>query len=90
MIEIIMGTYKLLKIFVFGSLQDWHQKMKVCDHLQTIVGLQEDLLSVRHTLKETRANIVATQKKKEEYKSLNRCVQFLVYKGIQTWLLQYH
>lgn len=62
------------------SLQDWHQKMKVCEHLQAVVGLQEDLLSLRHKLRETRTNIITTQKKKEEYKSLNRFVEFLVYK----------
>ena len=64
----------LLRISIrFGSLQDWDQKMKVCDHLENIVGLQEDLLSLRHKLKEIRKNIIATQKRKEEYKSLNRC-----------------
>ena len=66
------------KVFYIGSLQDWHQKIKVCDHLQNVVGLQEDLLSLRHKLKEIRANIIAALKKKEEYKSLNRCVHFLV------------
>lgn len=60
-----------------GSLQDWHQKTKVCEHLQNIVGLQEDLLSLRHRLKEIRMDIIRAQKKKEEYKSLNRCVQIL-------------
>ena len=62
------------------SLQDWHQKMNVCEHLQNVVGLQEDLLSLRHKLKEIRSNIITMQKKKEEYKSLSRCVKFLVYK----------
>jgi len=48
--------------------------MKVFEHLQNIVGLQEDLLSIRHKLKEIQSKVKEEQDKKEQYKTLQKCV----------------
>ena len=48
--------------------------MKVFDHLQNVVGLQEDLLSVRHRLREIQSKVTEAQNKKEQYKALQKYV----------------
>jgi len=48
--------------------------MRVFEHLQNVVGLQEDLLSVRHRLKEIQIKVKEAQNKKEQYKALQKYV----------------
>lgn len=51
--------------------------MRVFEHLQNVVGLQEDLLSVRHRLKEIQIKVKEAQNKKEQYKALQKYVVYI-------------